>query len=185
MSVHISLTLEASEMFLSLHMIFSLERAAVVWAILERISDFDPSLEMIALSIAYIFTLPQGTWSFSLLLASGLLSWSLFGSHLGCLSSFLSCLDRSPFCPVILPYVLKTIWWMKVILWIMDQYDTNWYHKIYVGQWPIFRGPVILLNIFKSVWWRNNIFGIVSVPDYCLSFYFAYQSSCGCAVWWP
>ena len=48
MSVHISLTLEASEMFLSLHMIFSLERAAVVWAILERISDFDPSLEMSA-----------------------------------------------------------------------------------------------------------------------------------------
>ena len=26
---------------------------------------------------------------------------------------------------------------------------------------------------------------IVSVPDQCLSFYFAYQSSCGCAVWWP
>ena len=48
MSVHINLTLEASEMFLSLHMIFSLERAAVVWAILERISGFDPSLEMIA-----------------------------------------------------------------------------------------------------------------------------------------
>ena len=48
MSVRISLTVEASEMFLSLHMIFSLERAAVVWAILERISGFDPSLEMIA-----------------------------------------------------------------------------------------------------------------------------------------
>ena len=48
MIVHISLTLEASEMFLSLHMIFSLEKAAVVWAILERISGFDPSLEMIA-----------------------------------------------------------------------------------------------------------------------------------------
>ena len=48
MSVCISLTLEASEMFLSLHMIFSLERAAVVWAILERIPGFDPSLEMIA-----------------------------------------------------------------------------------------------------------------------------------------
>ena len=26
---------------------------------------------------------------------------------------------------------------------------------------------------------------IVTVPDHCLSFYFAYQSSCGCAVWWP
>ena len=47
MSVRISLTLEANEMFLSLHMIFSLERASVVWAILERISGFDPSLEMI------------------------------------------------------------------------------------------------------------------------------------------
>ena len=48
MTIHINLTLEASEMFLSLHMIFNLERAGVVWAILERISSFDPSLEMIA-----------------------------------------------------------------------------------------------------------------------------------------
>ena len=48
MGVRINLTLEASEMFLALHMIFSLERAAVVWAILERISGFDPSLEMTA-----------------------------------------------------------------------------------------------------------------------------------------
>ena len=30
------------------HMIFSLERAAVIWAILERISGVDPSLEIIA-----------------------------------------------------------------------------------------------------------------------------------------
>ena len=48
MSVRISLILEASEMSLSFHMIFSLERAAVVWVILKRISGFDPSLEMIA-----------------------------------------------------------------------------------------------------------------------------------------
>ena len=47
MSVRISLTVEASEIFLSLNMIFSLKRAAVVWQILERISGFDPSLEMI------------------------------------------------------------------------------------------------------------------------------------------
>ena len=47
MSVRINLTLEASEIFLSLHMIFSLERAAVVSAILERIPGFDPVLEMI------------------------------------------------------------------------------------------------------------------------------------------
>ena len=48
MSVRISLTLEASEMFLSLHMIFSLERATAVWAILARTSGFDPLLQMIA-----------------------------------------------------------------------------------------------------------------------------------------
>ena len=26
---------------------------------------------------------------------------------------------------------------------------------------------------------------IVPVPDHYLSFYFAYQSSCSCAMWWP
>ena len=38
------MSLEASGMFLTLHMIASQERAAVVWEILERISGFDPSL---------------------------------------------------------------------------------------------------------------------------------------------
>ena len=42
-SARISFILEASEMFLSLHMIFSLEGAAVVLAILEKISCFDSS----------------------------------------------------------------------------------------------------------------------------------------------
>ena len=66
MSVHISLTLEASEMFLSLHMIFSLERAAIVWAILERISGFDPSLEMIA--PRYLkFSTSSSLWPFILI----------------------------------------------------------------------------------------------------------------------
>ena len=88
MSVRISLTLEASEMFLSLHMIFSLERAAVVRVILERIPGFDPSLQMIV--PRYLkFSTSSSLWSFN---------WSLFGSHLGCLSSLLSCLDLSPFC---------------------------------------------------------------------------------------
>ena len=85
MSVHISLILEASEMFLSLHMIFSLERAVVVRAILERISGFDPSLEMIASS------------SLSPIILISL--WKPFGL----LSSLLSCLGRFPFC---------TIWWL-------------------------------------------------------------------------
>ena len=109
---------------------------------------------------------------------------------------------------MILPCILKTIWWMRVILDIMDQCDTkvdhikyikvsdiyswssdfalyietylmdeghtldngsvwhkDWPIKIYVGQWPIFRGPVILLNILKTIWWRNIIFGILDQRD--------------------
>ena len=73
MSVRISLTLEASEMFLSLHTIFSLERAAVVWAILKRISGFDPSLEMIA--PRYLkFSTSSSLWPFILISL-----WKLFG----------------------------------------------------------------------------------------------------------
>ena len=56
MSIRINLTLEASKMFLSRHMIFSLEGTAVVWAILERITGFDPSLEMIAPRYLKFFT---------------------------------------------------------------------------------------------------------------------------------
>ena len=33
--------------------------------------------------------------------------------------------------PVILPYIFKTIWWMKIILDIMDQWHKDWPHKIY------------------------------------------------------
>ena len=66
MNVRISLTLEASEMFLSLHMIFSLERAVVVWAILERISGFDPSLEMIV-PMYLEFSTSSSLWPFILI----------------------------------------------------------------------------------------------------------------------
>ena len=53
-------------MFLSLHMIFSLERATVVWAILESISGFDPSLEMIA--PRYLkFSTSSSLWPFILI----------------------------------------------------------------------------------------------------------------------
>ena len=84
MSVRISLTLEASEMFLSHHMIFSLEKAAVVWAILERISGFDTSLEMIA--PRYLkFSTASSLWHFYLGLSLAAI-WQP------------SCPDQSPFC---------------------------------------------------------------------------------------
>ena len=86
-SVRISLTFEASEMNLSLHMIFNLERA--LCAILERISGLDPSLEMTAPRYLKFFT-SSSLWPFILISL-----WKL----LGCLSSLLSCLGRSPFLP--------------------------------------------------------------------------------------
>ena len=69
MSVRISLTLEASGMFLSHHMIFSQERVAVVWAILERISGFDPSLEMLAPKYLK-FSIPSNIRPFTIILIS-------------------------------------------------------------------------------------------------------------------
>ena len=83
MSVRISLTFEASEMLLSLHMILSLERAAVVWAILERISGFDPSLEM---------NDPRYLKSATASSLGPFILISLWKP-----SSFSSCLDQSPF----------------------------------------------------------------------------------------
>ena len=73
------------------HMISSLNRGAVVCAILERISGFDPLLEMIDPRYLKFST------------ASDLLSSSFFGKHLVCLSSLSSCLDQSPF---------YTLWWL-------------------------------------------------------------------------
>ena len=65
MSVRIILIWEASEMFLSLHMIFRLERATVVWAVLERILGFYPSLEMNAPK--YLLSISSSLWPFVLI----------------------------------------------------------------------------------------------------------------------
>ena len=51
MCVRIIQALEARETFLFLHICFSLDRAAVVWAIQESISGLDPSLKMTAVGI--------------------------------------------------------------------------------------------------------------------------------------
>ena len=45
---------------------------------------------------------------------------------------------------MILPHILKTIWWRNVVLAIMDQCDKKINLVKYVGQWPIFHGPLIL-----------------------------------------
>ena len=64
--------------------------------------------------------------------------------------------------PVILPYILKTIWYMNTILW---DYESVWPQNIFSTLWPIFHGPVILPNILKTVQWLNIILGIMSQYD--------------------
>ena len=56
--------------------------------------------------------------------------------------------------PVILPYILKTIWWNIGSMWCKDLP-----HKMHEGQWHTFHGPVILSYILKTIWWINVILG--------------------------
>ena len=60
--------------------------------------------------------------------------------------------------PVILPYILKTIWHMKTILW---DYKSVWRDVQPENKcrsvWPIFHGPVILPYILKTICSMNII----------------------------
>ena len=100
-----------------------------------------------------VFSTSSNLWPFIL---------SLFGSHLGCLLSLLSCLDRSPFC---------TLWWF--------------YQDGLSGCQPLL--PLLHLRqchlqsgswwwVFPRYWHYFHGHLIVSVPDHCLSFYFTHDS---------
>ena len=60
--------------------------------------------------------------------------------------------------PVILSYILKTIWYMNTIRW---DYESVWPdvrpENKYRSLWPIFHGPVILPYILKTLCCLNNI----------------------------
>ena len=66
---------------------------------------------------------------------------------------------------MILPYICKTIWWMKIILDIMDQCDTKIDHIKYIGQWPTSHGPVILPYILKTIWLMKVILWLMDQCD--------------------
>ena len=60
--------------------------------------------------------------------------------------------------PVILPYILKTVWCMNIILQDYESVWPNiWPQNKYRSLWPIFHGPVILPYILKTVWYMNTI----------------------------
>ena len=54
----------------------------------------------------------------------------------------------------------KIIWWMNIIVGIMDQTLSS-----ILGQWPMSYGPAILLHILKTFWWRNVVLGIMDQCD--------------------
>ena len=58
--------------------------------------------------------------------------------------------------PLILPYILKTIWCMNIILWDNESvWPDIWPQN--KSLWPIFHRPVILPFILKTVWCTNII----------------------------
>ena len=60
--------------------------------------------------------------------------------------------------PVILPYILKTVWCMNIILQDYESVWPNiWHQNKCRSLWPIFHGPVILPYILKTVWCMNII----------------------------
>ena len=94
--------------------------------------------------------------------------------------------------PVILPYILKTIWCLYIILW---DYESVWLEVWPKNKcrslWPIFYGPVILPSILKTIWWMTSLFGIMIQydpmfdlkinVDHC-DLYFMVQWFCG--IYW-
>ena len=68
--------------------------------------------------------------------------------------------QHDPYCtiPVILPYILKTIWCMNIILWdCMSVWPDMWAQNKCRSLWLIFHGPVILPFILKTIWYMNTI----------------------------
>ena len=82
--------------------------------------------------------------------------------------------------PVILPYILKTIWCMNIILWdYKPVWPDVWPQNKCRSLWPILYGPVILPYILKTVWCINIIyFGIIICLCWGLTFQSTIFQSC-------
>ena len=106
-----------------------------------------------------------------------LISWRLFHvwtSYFGFMSQYDTTFDLKP-CrslwpifhgPLIMPYILKTIWYMNTILWDYELVWTDvWPQNICRTPWPIFQSSNFALNLenfsvaehhnFGSILWVN------------------------------
>ena len=97
------------------------------------------------------------------------ISWRLFdvwSSYFGIMSQYdltwpqNKCRSLWPIfhCPVILPYMLKTVSCMNIILRDYDSvWPDVWPQNKSMSLWPTFHGPVILPCILKTIWCMNII----------------------------
>ena len=122
-----------------------------------------------------LVTLTCGSWSkgqqdpYFMVQWFCLISWRLFDvwiSYFGIMSQYDLTWPQNKYRslwpifhgPVILPYILKTVWCMNILL---RNYESVWldvWHKNKCrSRWPIFHGPVILPYILKTIWCMNII----------------------------
>ena len=60
--------------------------------------------------------------------------------------------------PVILPYILKTIWYINTIIWDYESVLPDvWSQNNCKSLWPILHDPVILPYILETIWYMNTI----------------------------
>ena len=81
--------------------------------------------------------------------------------------------------PVILPYILKTISWIYVILGILVLWHHHWQHNKCRSPWPLFHGPVILPHILNV-----NLCMNIIIWDYELIWSNSWPKS-KCRSLWP
>ena len=90
--------------------------------------------------------------------------------------------------PVILPYILKTTWYMNIILWYYESVRRDiWPQNKCMSLWPIFRGSVILSLVLKTIkfwcmniilWDYESVWYDIWPQNKCRSLYFIFQGRC-------
>ena len=115
-----------------------------------------------------LWVMKWSAWPIFLVQWFCLISWRLFDvwkSYFGIMSQYDPMLPQIKYMslwpifhgPVILSYILKTVWRVNIIL---RDYESVWLdvwpQNKYRSLWPIFHGPLILPYIL-TIWYMNSI----------------------------
>ena len=94
--------------------------------------------------------------------------------------------------PLILPYILKTIWFTYIILWYYESvWPEFWPQNKCRSLWPIFFGPVILTYILKTIccmsiiiWDYDSVWSDVWPQNKCRSVDLYFMVQWFCLITW-